>query len=77
MTQRQQNMLKWLLPIAVSVGASWGTLGADVHQKLDTARFERDSISRLPDHDILLRLDKRVGEMYCATIPDSLRTGCR
>jgi hypothetical protein len=69
----------WLLTTAAS------TAGAS---KLDTYRFVSDSIRRdnelraeqakhNADHDILLRLDSRVGSMFCGRLPVEQRAGCQ
>lgn len=66
------KVLKWLTAAILIPLATWAFRTYDA-SKLDTGRFVADSISRQSDRDILIRLDERVGAMYCVGKPP----GCR
>lgn len=75
--QRKREVATW---ITILVGAV--TLGVSARAWANSAyvtdkRFTADSTRRETDHDILQRLDGRVSDIYCATVPPERRKGCR
>jgi len=65
MTPRQQSVMNWIGLIGVATifgaGTAWGVT----------------TIRLMSLEEKVQRIDSRVGEMYCASIPPAQRGGCR
>ena len=57
----------------VIAGGTIATTRGDIQslqrEKLDAVRFERDSVAREVDRQLLERIDRRVSAIYCADKP--------
>ncbi len=83
MTATQQKTLRLVLSIvgpALLAVAGWG-LGRYDASKLDVTRFVADSTRRdvqsATDHELLLRIDRRLTDLYCGNVPPAQRPGCQ
>lgn len=82
MTTTQQRLVSTVVKVAAGLLAAllaWGAGRYDA-SKLDTTRFVADSARREQrysnDHEILIRIDRRLTDMYCGRLPADQRAGC-
>lgn len=75
--QRRRELVTWITALVglVTLLASARAWASSVF--VTDKRFVTDSLQRATDHEILNRLDGRVSDIYCATVPMAQRKGCR
>lgn len=88
MTRPKNSSLALMIGVPLLIAlVGWGASRFE-GSKLDTyrfvtdssrreARYQRDSVARSEDRQIMQRIDSRVGEIYCGRLPIGQRAGCR